>query len=546
MTGPGKAEEEEVLHQWDVPGVSGEAPVRIVARAGHSTTIVGANGAGKSALGVWLNQNNGNSTQVRRLIAHRRLWFQTAGPAITSAQRESTGNNIINWDRQPDSRYLDHADQHRASGALFDVLARVNYENAQMVEMYRNGASPQEVEARFGPGMLERLNAIFRAAGLVIELKLTAEQTFNAVNSASKTEYPIFHMSDGEKSALLLAAEVLTATEGSVYIIDEPERHLHRSISAGLVEAIIADRRDSHFVILTHDLELAAALGRGPGQVYSLTRCIWSGQAIGWELFPVDASAEIPESARLAILGGRRELLFIEGDKHSLDLRLYRLLFPNWTLFPAGGCDQVIRAVTGLRGSEPHHWLNARGVVDGDGRTEEEKTSLRERGILALPVSEVENLYYSDAVMEAVAVRQAESIDETPATLLTQARAAALKALREEGAPERFAKALTLAMSRRRVLEELPTSVDTSATSITVSFPSPYPDIRSRIAALLDSDDLDGLIQLVPIRDTAMRDRVARALRFQKFADYEAAARALIRKNEILAAKVRGLIGPMP
>lgn len=82
-------------------------------------------------------------------------------------------------------------------------------------------------------------------------------------------------------------------------------------------------------MILTHDLELAAALGRGVGRVYSLTRCTWSGQAVGWGLFPVDASAEIPESARLAILGGRRELLFIEGEKHGLDLRLYGLLFPN-------------------------------------------------------------------------------------------------------------------------------------------------------------------------------------------------------------------------
>lgn len=548
VTGPGpsKADENEILHHWDVPGVSGDARARIVARAGHSTVIVGANGAGKSALGVWFNQNNGNSTRIRHLIAHRRLWFQTAGPAITSAQRESTGKNITNWDRQPDSRYLDHAEQVRSSSALFDLLARMNYENAQMVEMYRNGASHQDVEASFGAGLLERLNAIFRAAGLVIQLKLTAEQTFNAVNSASKTEYPIFHMSDGEKSALLLAAEVLTAPEESIYIIDEPERHLHRSISAGLVEAIIADRQDSHFVILTHDLELAAALGGGSGQVYSLTRCIWSGQAVGWELFPVDASAEMPEGARLAILGGRRELLFIEGEKHSLDLRLYGLLFPSWTLFPAGGCDQVIRAVTGLRESEPHHWLNARGVVDGDGRTEEEKASLRERGILALPVSEVENLYYSDAIMKAVAVRQAELIDETSVTLLTQARAAALKALREEGAPERFAKALALAVSRRRVLEELPASVDASATSITVTFPSPYPEMRSRITALLDSDDLDGLIRLVPIRDTAMRGRVARALRFQSFADYEAAARALIRKDEILAAEVRALIGPMP
>jgi hypothetical protein len=493
-----------------------------------------------------MDQNNGNSPRVRRLIAHRKIWFREAGPGITSAERQSTANNIINWDRQPDSRYLDHAEQYRANITLFDVLARVNHENAQMVDMYSDGASRPEVEARFGPRLLDRLNTIFRAAGLAIELKLTAEQTLNAVNRASKTEYPVFHMSDGEKSALLLAAEVLTTPEGSIYIVDEPERHLHRSISAGLVEAIIAERPDSHFVILTHDLELAAALGGGAGQVYSLTKCSWSAKAEGWELFPVDASAEIPESARMAILGGRRELLFIEGQKHSLDLRLYGLLFPNWTLFPAGGCDQVIRAVTGLRASQSHHWLSARGVVDGDWRTEEEKASLHARGILALPVSEVENLYYSDAVMKAVAARQAESVDETPAALIILARAAALKALRDHGAPERLAEALALAASRRRVLEELPTSIDTSSTSVTVSFPSPYPEIRSRIAALLDLDDLDGLIRLVPIRDTALRGRVAHALRFQNIADYEAAARARIRKDEILAAEIRALVGPMP
>lgn len=52
--------------------------------------------------------------------------------------------------------------------------------------------------------------------------------------------------------------------------------------------------------------------------------------------------------------------------------------------------------MTGLRTSQSHHWLNARGVVDGDWRTEDEKSGLHARGILALPVSEVENLYYSD------------------------------------------------------------------------------------------------------------------------------------------------------
>jgi hypothetical protein len=542
-----EAQGQGVLCHWDVPGVGADAPVRIVAKSGQSTTVVGANGSGKSALGLWMQQNSGGFSEIRRLIAHRKLWFEYAGPGITSAQRESTRSTVINWSRQHESRYLDHADSQRASIVLFDILARVNHQNARMVEMYRRNASPQEVETQLGPPFLDRLNSIFRAAGLVIELKLTDAQTLNAVNSASGAEYPIFQMSDGEKSALLLAGEVLTTAERSIYIIDEPERHLHRSISAGLVEAIIADRPGSHFVVLTHDLELAAALGGGSGQVYSLTGCTWTGQgADGWRLFPVDESDELPESARLAILGGRRQLLFLEGDGHSLDTRLYKLLFPEWTLFPAGGCNEVIRAVTGLRTSQPHHWLSARGVVDGDGRDENEKSSLRDRGILALPVSEVENLYYSDVVIRAVAARQAESVDESADSLTNKAKVAALQALGDDGTPERLAGGLALSMSRRRLLQALPTAIDATLPSIIVNVPSPYPELLSRITALLDKADLDGLIRLLPIRDTALRAQVARSLRFQNFADYEAAARVRIRNDAPLAAAVRGLIGPMP
>ena len=206
----------------------------------------------------------------------------------------------------------------------------------------------------------------------------------------------------------------------------------------------------------------------------------------------------------------------------------------------------MIRAVTGLRTSQSHHWLKARGVVDGDGRTEHEKSSLYARGILALPISEVENLYYSGAVMEAVGARQAEAVDESADTLTTRARATALQALRDHSAPERLASALALSVSRRRVLEGLPTSIDTTSALVTVQFPSPYSELLSRIVALLDAGDLDGLIRLVPIRDTALRAQLARSLRFQNPADYEAAARVRIREDTTLAAKVRALVGAMP
>jgi hypothetical protein len=137
-------------------------------------------------------------------------------------------------------------------------------------------------------------------------------------------------------------------------------------------------------------------------------------------------------------------------------------------------------------------------------------------------------------------------MDESADALTNQARATALQALRDDSAPKRLAAALALSVLRRRVLEKLPTSIDTTSASVTINIPSPYPEILSRISALLDAGDLDSLIRLVPIRDTALRTKVARSLRFQNSADYETAARVRIREDAALAAKVRTLAGPVP
>jgi len=94
VTEPGLDGQEGVLCRWDIPGVGGNAPVRVVARAGHSTAVVGANGSGKSALGLWMEQHHGGFSGIRRLIAHRKLWFQYAGPGITAPQHESARRNV--------------------------------------------------------------------------------------------------------------------------------------------------------------------------------------------------------------------------------------------------------------------------------------------------------------------------------------------------------------------------------------------------------------------------------------------------------------------
>lgn len=538
------AQQDKILQTWEVPGMTEGAAVHVVAKAGGATVVVGANGAGKSALGWHLEQTG--KDVVKRLIAHRRLWLETAGPDVTSSQRQSTVTNMKNWSMQPTSRYLDHAHQQRTGVVLFDFLARLNFENAQIADAVRSGAS--STEATTSPSVLDRVNAIFAGAGIPLSFSLTENSTMEARHSVRGATYPISQMSDGEKSALLLAAEVLSGAADITFIIDEPERHLHRSISAGLIASIMADRPDCHFVVLTHDLDLASALPEAATNRYVLNDCKWQDESVvGWELHSV-ASSGLPDEAREAVLGGRNHVVFLEGQAQSLDSGLYRLLFPGVTLAPVGSCDQVVRAVGGVRDSSEHHWLRATGIIDSDGRTPEEVAVLANRGVLVMRVSEIENLYYSLPALRAVAKRQAESLGFDENELYDGAIVACLKAMGDGGAPERLSAAAAEKIIYRRATDQLPSrhAIATSGTSITVQIDSPYVELQTAYRDLLATADLSGLLESFPIRDTPACKAVADALRFKSSSDYESAVQARLRTDQQLAADLRALIGSLP
>lgn len=533
---------------WTVPGVGTGEPTTIAARAGELTVVVGPNGSGKSALCHWLQSHAGEAV-VRRIIAHRRLWFEYAGPDITPAQHTNLANSITAWSQQADSRWRDHANAYSAGFVLFELLAQHNDYNARVVEEVKQGRTAHEVLAEVGASLLERINLILKRSHLGVTLGTTEHGTFEAITADRTARYPISQMSDGEKSALLLAAEVMTTPHGAVVIVDEPERHMHRSISAGLIEAVVADRPDCHFVVMTHDLDLAANLPPTHATAAVLTGMSWNGgQPDGWELRLVDQDGDVPESVRLAILGGRRQVLFLEGERHSLDVRLYEVLYPAWSLTPVGSCEEVVRAVTGLRTSQAHHWVDGRGVIDGDGRTDEERQALADKAVLALAVSEVESLYYCEAVRRAVAVRQAKTLGQDANALFGSCAERGLRALRSSGTPVRLAASVAEKVLARSLVDGLPTRADLAAgvDPVAVSIPSPLPALHDELSALLSAGDLERAIRRFPVRETALRIEVASSLGFKSIADYESAALTRLRSDADLAKSLREVAGVLP
>ena len=62
--------------------------------------------------------------------------------------------------------------------------------------------------------------------------------------------YSIAELSDGERNSLLIAASILTMKSESLVLIDEPERHLHRSIISPLLQHLFSSRSDCAFIKL--------------------------------------------------------------------------------------------------------------------------------------------------------------------------------------------------------------------------------------------------------------------------------------------------------
>ena len=80
-------------------------------------------------------------------------------------------------------------------------------------------------------------------------------ETFPTENP--EKSYNSSEMSDGERVIFYLIGEAVTVPENSILVIDEPEMHLHKSITNILWDKIEQERIDCTFVYLTHAIDFA-------------------------------------------------------------------------------------------------------------------------------------------------------------------------------------------------------------------------------------------------------------------------------------------------
>lgn len=206
-------------------------------------------------------------------------------------------------------------------------------------------------------------------------------------------------LSQGEMAVLYYVAGVLYAMPKAVVFIDAPSLFLHPSLLNSLWNSIEALRPDCTFVYNSVDVEFVSSRSRNIilwVKSYDAPRKEWDYEVI--------APGEFREEIFIDLIGSRKPVLFIEGDlQHSIDAKLYPLVFPDYTVKPLGSCDKVIETTRSFNGLTNMHHLESHGIVDRDRRTEREVEYLRKKSIMVPEVAEVENLFLLETIIRELA-----------------------------------------------------------------------------------------------------------------------------------------------
>lgn len=452
---------------------------------------------------------------------------------------------MFHYDRQTDARWKDDYSNHRAQMAIYDL---VNSENmrARVITRAVDARKADEVSKLSAKdGAFAILNRLLRLANLDIAVSVEANDEIMATRRGSK-HYSIAKLSDGERNAIIIAANVLTVSAGTLLLIDEPERHLHRSIVSPLLSLLLKERPDCAFIVSTHEPLLPVD---NPSSKVLLTRsCVYESDTVtSYDIDLLENTTEIDDDLKRTILGERRKIVFVEGVEHSLDKPLYSLLFPNASIVAKANCREVENSVVGITSTVGLNWVKPFGFVDNDSSEPERIADLRAKSVIPLNVYSIESIYYHPDVQKLVGEKLAAVVGGDLQEKLEKANDDAIKAIRDN------AKHLSIRIAekaaRAQVFSLLPKKGEVAAggkRSAEIDFAQCAKSETAHLAALVDASDFVGVLQRYPIRESTALDAIAKALNFVSRTQYEAAVRKLLVNDSKAVDFVRTLLGSLP
>lgn len=361
--------------------------------------LVGANGAGKTRLGVIIEELNQSQITVHRISAQKALNIPDYAQVKNLEQAEKDlligrsdqysslqYKNGSRWGNKPATFLLNDYDK------LLSLLFAKSSERDRnyTIEAKQSGVYKEVPKAPIDL-IIELWNSIMPHREILFaDGKVTAKRIGNV-------EYHGQEMSDGERVILYLIGQCLSIPDNSLIIIDEPELHLHKSLVYKLWDRIESLTQNKLFIYITHDLDFASS--RVEASKLWIKEYSGNNQWI-WDNIPHDE--QIPEVLMLEIIGNRKNVLFCESESGKLDATVYQLVYPDYHIIPRGGGSKVIEATKAFRANSSLHHLKAVGIIDSDYKEIEEIEALRNHDIHTISVAEIENLFCIEPILRIV------------------------------------------------------------------------------------------------------------------------------------------------
>jgi hypothetical protein len=393
---------------------------------------------------------------------------------------------------------------------------------------------------------MEVLNSVFTAARMAVRFRIT---DIGITADRSGAHYQVDRLSDGERAALFIVSAIVNRTTPGVIIIDEPERHLHPSISAPLIASAVRARPELSFVFATHDLSLIETLSVN-NIVYIKDSAVLQERPERrlYDIRYPNGLEDLSQDLKRDILGARDKVLFVEGEQTSLDMPLYSSCFPEWKVAPRGGHAQVQEAVRALNDNSSLHWMEVVGIVDGDGRDEGEIAKLKQAKIIALPVPSIENLFFLPEVVEQVA-ETLEKVDGTPASARLHTVHLALSQLITGNLPEIVARRTTWLANRQ--LSERKISVKQARDGVSqidsIDVQRIREEVEEQFASFLSAGPSLEQLERLPIKATGIPAKIAELVGCETLNKYKQVVLHQLEINSTAGQVIRAaVIGRLP
>ncbi|RQO78471.1 ABC transporter ATP-binding protein [Pedobacter sp. KBW01] len=352
----------------------------------NNVVAVGANGSGKTSLADNLRSSLNNNGLV---ISAQRVLFIPELDNIPNPQLSQERWVDMNQKSRTFKNIGDFLQIKEEFGFVLENLIAKHCSYAiDMLDSPKGGTRP--------PSELETTlliwNNVFEHRKLKLVQGIKLKVFFN-----DKSYEPI-RLSEGEKSALYLVSQVVQAPIKGFIIIDEPEMYLHKTIISKIWDMLERERDDCTFIYLTHDLDFAVS--RNTAAKVWLKSFSYPND---WDIKSIPKN-DIPEKLMLELLGSRKNILFCEGTKGSIDQSIYEMLLPDYTIIPVEGCMNVIN-FTKAYNKIPHLNTKAFGIIDSDHHSSERLEKLRDKNVYNIKLAEVENLFLEEKLLNLVAER---------------------------------------------------------------------------------------------------------------------------------------------